>query len=63
MKYPLFKVHIPVKESLNKIGKVLNSGFINEGLQVKKLQNKLIKFLDVKNLIFKIVYKFISKKN
>ena len=29
----------------------------------KKLQNKLIKFLDVKNLIFKIVYKFISKKN
>ena len=51
MKYPLFKVHIPVKESLNKIEKVLNSGFINEGLEVKKLQNKLIKFLDVKNLI------------
>ena len=51
MKYPLFKVHIPVKESLNNIKKVLNSGFINEGSEVKKFQNKLIKFLGVKNLI------------
>jgi dTDP-4-amino-4,6-dideoxygalactose transaminase len=51
LKYPLFKVHIPVKESLNNLKKVLNSGFINEGLEVKKFQNKLIKFLDVENLI------------
>ena len=51
MKYSLFKVHIPVHDSLNNIKEVLNSGYVNEGVQVKKFQNELVKFLGAKNLI------------
>ena len=51
MKFPLFKVHIPVDESINNIREVLSSGYVNEGLQVKHFQQKLKDFLGIKNLI------------
>jgi len=51
MKFPLFKVHIPKVESLIEIGKVIDSGYINEGEQVSELSGKLSKYLDVKNLV------------
>ena len=39
MKYPLFKVHVPQHASM--IEAVFQSGFINEGVQVNELKNKL----------------------
>ncbi len=42
MKYPMFKVHIDVKEALKQIEPVLNSGFVNEGEQVTDLTNHFI---------------------
>ena len=49
--YPLFKVHIPVKESLEKIKDVLESGFINEGIQVTELTQKMQEFFETEKLI------------
>ena len=37
MKYPLFKIKIDKQKSINLIKNVFNSGFINEGSEVKKL--------------------------
>lgn len=51
MKYPLFKVHIPIEDSISNIEEVMKSGFINEGVQVKNFQQELKKFLGVDNLI------------
>ncbi len=51
MKYPLFKVHIPIEESLTEINSVFKSGFVNEGQQVLDFQKALENFLDVKNLV------------
>jgi len=49
--YPMFKVHVPVDEAVEKIREVLVSGFINEGLQVTEFQKALCSYLNVKNLI------------
>jgi len=49
--YPLFKVHVPVEESLKKIKEVLESGFINEGIQVTELTQKLQGFFETDKLI------------
>ncbi len=49
--YPMFKVHVPVEEAIEKIREVLSSGFINEGLQVTEFQKALSAYLNVKNLI------------
>lgn len=49
--YPLFKVHIPVKESLEKIKDVLESGFINEGIQVTELTQKMQEIFETNKLI------------
>lgn len=49
--YPLFKVHVPVDAALANIREVLESGFINEGLQVTAFQKALCAFLNVKNLV------------
>ncbi|MFA4994042.1 MAG: DegT/DnrJ/EryC1/StrS family aminotransferase [Bdellovibrionales bacterium] len=49
--YPLFKVHMPVDETLEKIRGVLQSGFVNEGVQVTEFQKALCSYLDVKNLV------------
>ncbi len=39
--YPLFKVHIPQNTALANVGKVFESGFINEGVQVTELTHAL----------------------
>jgi perosamine synthetase len=51
MKYPLFKVHMPVDEALVAIREVLESGFVNEGQQVNDFQSALAGFLGVRNLV------------
>lgn len=48
--YPLFKVHVP-STAISKIQEVLESGFINEGLQVTQLTENLQRVLDAKNII------------
>lgn len=49
--YHLFKVHIPVEKALDQIKKVFESGFINEGIQVTELTEKLKSYLKTENLI------------
>lgn len=49
--YPLFKVHVPVDEALAKIREVLESGFINEGVQVTQLTEAMKEGLDTENLV------------
>jgi perosamine synthetase len=49
--YPLFKVHVQVDEALAEVKKVFESGFINEGVQVTELTEKLKAHLDATNLI------------
>lgn len=51
MRYPLFKVHIPIDDTLLNIKDVLLSGFINEGKQVNDFRIALEEFLKVKNLV------------
>ena len=51
VKYPLFKIHVDKNRALAEIDKVIESGYINEGIAVSHLQNKLSNFLDVKNLV------------
>ncbi len=51
MKFPLFKVHVKKDDALIQIGKVLDSGFINEGETVNEFLGKLKKYLGVQNLI------------
>ena len=51
MKYPMFKVHMPVDEVMSKIETVLRSGFLNEGIEVSEFTKKLSKYLKIKNLI------------
>lgn len=49
--YHLFKVHIPVDKALEEIKKVFESGFINEGVQVTELTEKLKSYLKTENLV------------
>ena len=49
--YPLFKVHVDTDSALSQLRDVFESGFINEGIQVTELTNKLSEILDHKNLI------------
>jgi len=51
MKYPMFKVHIDVNESLKNLKKVLKSGFLNEGEEVEKFKNSLIEYFNHDNVI------------
>ncbi len=51
MKYPMFKVHMPVDDALKKIESVLRSGFVNEGIEVTQFQDALKNYLDVSNLV------------
>ena len=51
MRYPMFKVHIPVDETLQNLGEVLSSGFLNEGIQVREFETELAKFLNADQLI------------
>lgn len=38
--YPLFKLHVNVDEAIKNVREVLESGYINEGIQVKKLESE-----------------------
>jgi dTDP-4-amino-4,6-dideoxygalactose transaminase len=49
--YPLFKVHVPKAEALAELGKVFDSGFINEGTQVTTLTGMLSEYLGANHLI------------
>lgn len=51
MKYPLFKVHVPKKNALLEMERVIDSGYINEGEQVTILGQKLETYLGVNNLV------------
>lgn len=48
---PLFKVHVPKAETLQGIAEVIDSGFINEGLQVTQLSKSLSLLLGVENIV------------
>ena len=48
--FPLFKIHVSKNKSIKNINKVFNSGFINEGMEVKHLSLQLSKILGSKNL-------------
>ena len=52
MKYPLFKIKINNKKSLDLIKNVFKSGFINEGSEVKKLTQILSNKISSKNCCF-----------
>lgn len=39
--YPLFKVHVDVENAISSIREVLESGYINEGIQVKNFEEAL----------------------
>lgn len=49
--YPMFKVHMPVDAAVENIRAVLQSGFINEGMQVTEFQKAVSDYLHVKNLV------------
>jgi len=51
MKYPLFRVAIDTESALNELEQVLDSGFVNEGIQVSKFQETLCSQLGVKNVV------------
>ena len=48
---PLFKVHVPKDETLSLISEVIDSGFVNEGIQVSELNKCLESFLGVEKLV------------
>lgn len=48
--YPLFKVHVPIEESVVAFRKVIEGGFINEGEQVTQLTKGLSNLLETENL-------------
>jgi len=48
---PLFKVHVPKNEAINKISEVFDSGYINEGREVTELNRELESFLGVENMV------------
>src|SRR4249919_2360924 len=49
--YPLFKVHVDTEAALEGLRAVLNSGFINEGLQVTAFQKAISTYLGVEHLV------------
>ena len=49
--YPMFKVHMDVEAALAELRTVLESGFVNEGVQVSALQRAVAEFLGVKQLV------------
>lgn len=51
MNYPMFKVHMPVEEALAQLRTVLESGFVNEGVQVTQFQKKVAEFIGVSQLL------------
>ena len=50
MKYPLFKVHIDIEDALNRIRKVFESGFLNEGREVLQIREMLREIWGLENI-------------
>ena len=50
MKYPLFKVHIDIDDALERIKKVFESGFLNEGREVLQIRDLLRSIWGVENI-------------
>mgnify|MGYP003679961041 FL=1 len=40
-KYPLFKIHVNIEDTLDRLRKVFESGFLNEGKEVTELREAL----------------------
>lgn len=51
MKFPMFKVGIETSSAVQEIARVLESGYVNEGLQVTEFKIDLERFLGVSNLV------------
>ena len=51
MKYPMFKVHIDPEKASKSVTEVFNSGFFNEGVQVKEFSEKLSEKMGYENLV------------
>ncbi|MGH9204664.1 MAG: DegT/DnrJ/EryC1/StrS family aminotransferase, partial [Vicinamibacterales bacterium] len=49
--YPMFKVHMDVEGALAQLRTVLESGFVNEGVQVSAFQRAVAGFLGVEQLV------------
>jgi len=49
--YPMFKVHMDVEGALAQLRTVLESGFVNEGVQVTAFQKAVAEFLGVEGLV------------
>lgn len=49
--YPMFKVHMDVESALGGLRTVLESGFVNEGVQVTAFHKALCDFLGVERLV------------
>jgi perosamine synthetase len=49
--YPMFQVHMDVEAALTELRSVLESGFVNEGVQVTALQNAVADFLGAEQLV------------
>jgi dTDP-4-amino-4,6-dideoxygalactose transaminase len=49
--YPMFKVHMDVELALTDLRTVLESGFVNEGVQVTQLHKEVSAFLGVDKLV------------
>lgn len=50
-RYPMFKVHMDVDGTLAELRAVLESGFVNEGVQVSAFQAAVARFLGVNQLV------------
>lgn len=49
--YPMFKVHMDVEGALAELRTVLESGFVNEGVQVSAFQKAVAEFLGARQLV------------
>jgi dTDP-4-amino-4,6-dideoxygalactose transaminase len=49
--FPLFKVHVDIEAALKGLRTVFDSGFINEGEQVRELQSRLVPILGSSRLV------------
>lgn len=50
-RYPMFKVHVDVKDALHEIEKVLDSGFMNEGEQVTQFKKYMVDYFKFDHVV------------
>jgi dTDP-4-amino-4,6-dideoxygalactose transaminase len=51
MKFPMFKVHIDEESAIRELRKTLNSGYLNEGEQVRKFTSFFSNYLEEENVV------------